>query len=181
MLKDENGFYKDNQERLTRQIKDLKYDLRKYELEVDTLADQKHQETNNFITSLPNRSIDKNNKEIDISSNIITDQVSFRNGNFELNFINITVIITNFLKNKEAEKDNFFKSFNEAQKDFQDKKQEIQHRIASLQNNLEDYLKNTGNINSRERFNETKLMNSELFGTNQKETPKPYMRSNNLG
>ena len=79
-MKDENGFYKDNQERLTRQIKDLKYNLRKYELEVDTLADQKHQETNNFITNLPNRSIiEKPNRENDIS-NIITDQVSFRNG-----------------------------------------------------------------------------------------------------
>ena len=86
-----------------------------------------------------------------------------------------------FKKFIEAEKDNFFKSFGEAQKNFQDKKQDIQQRIASLQNNLENYLKNTGNGNSFEKANETKLLNSELFRTNQKETPKPYTRSNNMG
>jgi len=179
LLKDENAFYKDNQERLTRQIKDLKMDLRKYELEVDSLADQKHQEAHNFITSLPNRSMERNPKENkENENNILTDQISFRNG------ILLKCKKKINKKKKGAEKDNFFKSFNESQKEFQIKKLNIQKRINNLQSNLENYLQNTGSANPWERdskSNETKIMPSELFRTNQKETPKTYLRSNNIG
>ena len=89
-MKDENGFYKDNSERLIRQIKDLKCELRKYEIEVENLADQKHQETFTFINNLPNKSIEKYSRESD-NSNIYVDSkegISFRNGNFNIFFQN---------------------------------------------------------------------------------------------
>lgn len=61
-----------------RQIKDLKCELRKYEMEIESLADQKHHETFTFLNNLPNKSQEK--------SEIISEQkeamISFRNSYF---------------------------------------------------------------------------------------------------
>lgn len=76
-MKDENSFYKDISERNNRQIKDLKNELRKYEFEIESLANQKHQETYNFINNLPSKTIDRpENNNVFLETK--DDTISFR-------------------------------------------------------------------------------------------------------
>lgn len=81
-MTEENTFYKEDHERLTRQIYDLKCELRKFEYEVEDLTDKKHQETTNFINNLPRKTnlpITSTTRE----KNENAGSISFRNSNFK--------------------------------------------------------------------------------------------------
>lgn len=78
----------------------------------------------------------------------------------------------------EAEKDNFFQSFSEGQREFQERKLDIQKRINVLQENLESCIQSTGKFHENNR---TMVLNSELKRNNQRETPKPHNRTNYFG
>lgn len=67
-------------DRNNRQIKDLKNELRKYEIEVENLADLKHKETLNFLNNLPSKSIDKVENLQNLSD--VKEGISFRESNF---------------------------------------------------------------------------------------------------
>jgi len=75
LLKDENNEGKNTSERLFRQIKDLKTELRRSEFEIGKFAEEKHQETNAFISNLPNKS--KETEEIEEKEGKMTYKKGF--------------------------------------------------------------------------------------------------------
>ncbi len=87
-MADENNYYKEDHERLTRQIYDLKCELRKFEYEVEDLTEKKHQETTKFINNLPR----KTNLPITSSGrekNENIGSISFRNSRIIKKFLSI--------------------------------------------------------------------------------------------
>lgn len=102
-MTEENTFYKEDHERLTRQIYDLKCELRKFEYEIEDLTEKKHQETTNFINNLPRKTnmppINSTTRE----KNDNVGSISFRNGNLKIldKMINIFFIFLSFGQRKQ--------------------------------------------------------------------------------
>lgn len=107
------------------------------------------------------------------------EAISFRNSLKNFRFLRNFIVLTN----KDAEKENFFESFNESQKAFQEKRECIQNRINQLQTNIANYLdlNKVHNESKDLRFLEVKSTSSEIYKTDKKNVTENFFNTKNLG